>query len=718
MGNELTNLIVDLLRAQPNLSAPEIAEALAEPGVNRSVVNRVLYAEWAVFEQVGSMSPPRWALKTALSPDQPDSTTPTPHRAELSLRPWQQRALSEWVRNGRKGIVEAVGGTGKTVLGVRAVIDAVASSTPAVVLVADDAGRDQWLDMLAEYAPDCRVAGLGANPRHGSERTWQVAIVTASTITRLRQIASATQCSNALLVVDDLDRYAGGIFAQILTDQFVTRLALTRALDRDDQDMRSRLAPYFGPSITGCDYPTAYAEALLAPITVIQVGVELDAKERARLTHLDSLVEREYDTLIDSYGAPGKLGEFEEFVDVLATGRGSGAHHANRYLTAVSERATLLAECRAKVDLVDTLPAEILTATQTILFTERPVSASQVHHRLTSRGIPAATTATALSGAQRAAMTDRLHDRSLAVLVEQRVLDPTIRVPGAEIAILLSQHRNRTQLIQRLGRVLRPGSPPRKPLVVNVFVSGSVEDPSRDGASVLASIGSLAAETMRTNPAGLTDFLRMWQVPNPRSSPPKSGSVPRPGAKSEPAPSQDEARTPAPPAEPNLQSAAGSQPAIEPPTRPAQDSRGVTGRDSSSAESSSSEAGEEFAALLTELTNLGEIATGEEVGDLIGCTDPGDLRMLAEDAARDDRLVFAEIGGDSDDLLLLGTASHADPQRLRAAAERITLWADTTEDPIGAMYELMSDLDGVLVPPYRLVQIAAFLRGTTPKALL
>lgn len=759
VGNELTDQIVDLLRAQPNLSAPEIAEALAEPGVNRSVVNRLLYAEWAIFEQVGSMAPPRWALKNYPPPGRPDAPTQVPappteasHREQLSLRAWQRRALSEWTRNGRKGIVEGVGSTGKTVLGVQAVIEAVSANTPAVVCVADEVVRAQWLDELAELAPDCRVAGLGSNPRQGVERTWQVAIVTASTVARLRQIASPTQCSNALLVVDDLDRYGGGVFAQLLTDQFTSRLALTRALDRDDQAVRSRLLPYFGPAIAGCDYPTAHAQALLGPITVIQVGVELDAKERARLTHLDSLVDREYDTLVDSYGAPGKPAEFQTFVDVLATGRGSGAHHANRYLTAVADRATLLAECRAKTDLIGALPAEILTETQSIIFTERPVSASQVHHALTARGIPAATTATTLTAAQRTAIIEGLRDRSLAVLVEQRVLDPTIPVPGAEIAVLLARHRNHTQLIQRLGRVLRPGKSNRKQLVLNVFVAGSVEDPSRDGASLETSVGPLAAETVRTDPAGLITFLRTWHGLTPRagarsealrargghhlSAPqsgpkpqqpaaPKSAQTPMPESVAEPARFQQAPRPSVSGSAPGPATAPGSVPTAapapttvsEPVPRPEPAAEAAAPHNSVLVGGSDSQ-GEEIAELLTELTRLGQIATGEEVGDLIGYTDPGDLRILAESAARDEQLVFAEIGGDSDDLLLLGTAPHTDLQRMRAAATRITVWANSSEDPIGAMYELMSDLDGISVPPHRLVQIAAFLRGTTPKALL
>ncbi|MFC4127139.1 DEAD/DEAH box helicase [Nocardia rhizosphaerae] len=716
MGSQLTDRIVALLRKQSSLSASQIAEALAEPGVNRSVVNRVLYADWTTFEQDGSKNPPQWSLKSAVSPIPPvteASAGAAFRRTPRTLRAWQQRALSEWTRHGRKGIVEAVGGTGKTVLGVRVVAEAIASGTPAVVVVADDAVRARWVDELADAVPDCRVAGLGSNPARDGERSWHVAIVTAATVPRLRQIAPPAQCSNALLVVDELERFGYGGFAQLLTDQFTSRLALTRALDREDQAVRSRLLPYFGPAIRGCDYSTAHAQGLLDPIALIHVGVELGTDERARLARLDALVDREFETLIDSYGAPGKPADFATFVDTLAHGRGSDAtRHAKRYLTAVAERTTLLAECRAKVDLVSGLPGEVMTATPSVIFTDRPVAAAKVHHALTTQGIPAATTATPLTPAQRTAMADNFRNRSLTVLVEQRVLDPMIVVAAAEIAVLLARHRDETQLIQRLGRILGPGSHARRQLVVNVFVSGSVEDPAQGDTDVENSLGSLIAETVRTDPAGLAAFLHTWQGSALHTPAPTATRSPQQPVQVEPQHDHPENRTSS--RDPGTEPRPASEPApahlrAAEPLSPARPSTEVSTSDSSSAE---------FADLVAELSNLGLVATGEEVGDLIGYTDPADLRALAETAARAEQLVFAEVGGDSDDLLLLGTATHHDVRRLRAAAARITVWATASEDPLGGMYELMSDLDGVRVPPHRLVQIAAFLRGCTPKALL
>ncbi|MFC6013007.1 DEAD/DEAH box helicase [Nocardia lasii] len=713
MGSGLTERIVTILRAQPNLSAPQIVACLAEPGVDRSVINRLLYAEHTRFIVDASANPPRWSLlptppstrpPTVSSPAPAPSPPPEPARSPASkapidtdarpLREWQRRALDRWIDGGRKGVVEAVDGTGKTVLGVRAIAEAVAACTPAVVVVADHQQSTRWMNELVAVAPDCRVAGPSTHSRPGDQRTWDVAIVTPATVARLRQIAPVAQCSEALLVIDDVDRYTDGVFAQVLTDQFTTRLALTRALDRGDQTVRTKLLPYFGPVLAGCDYATARADGVLEPITLIHVAVDLDPRERARLDRAQALVDRECDTLVGTYGAPESPAEFRAFVEALAVGRGSGAHHANRYLSAVADRATALAESSAKLDLVRTLPTDVLAATQSVVFVDRPVAAGQVHRVLTENGLATATTNPTLTAQQRSAIAEGLRNRSLSILVEQRVLDPTLTVPGAEIALMLARARDSTQVVHRLSRIVRPGTCARRRLVIVAFVAGSAEDPRHDDSGTTAVIRPLAEDTIRTDLAGLMTFLREWlDAPTVLAS--------------------DSARAPHPATEPAV-----AEPESE------LDQYVVDRRFDSDDDPIDEDLDigslvpELLDELLAELTSLGSIGTSEELGDLIGCCDPAELRELVDSAARAEHVVFHEIGGDSEDLLLIATTDGADRRHSRAAAERIAVWAADADDPIGALHPLIADLDGLRVPPHRLVQIAAFLRGTTPKALL
>ncbi|MGW5317719.1 helicase-related protein [Nocardia thailandica] len=737
MSDELVEQIAALLLTLPDQSAPQIAAALNDPAIDRTVVNRVLYTERARFVVDASGNPPRWSLrerKSAVTAKVRSAAARPVDRLEPAswppLRSWQQRALAAWTDNGRKGIIEAVGGTGKSALGMRVVVEAMTAGTPAVVIVADDAARAIWLSRLAEMAPGHRVVGPGGEARPNTERTWQVAILTPATANRLRQIAPPTQCSDALLVVDDLDRHSAGVFAHALTDQFTARLGLSRAVDRGNQTVRTQLVPYFGPLfVAGCDYATARAERLLDPVTLVQVGVQLDARERASLDRANALVERQYDTLTGSYGAPESAAEFRAFVDALAAGRGSGAHHANRYLTAVSDRATILAECRAKAEVLELLPTDVLAGTQTIVFADRPVAAGRVHQLLADRGIPAATTSAALTPAQRSAIADRLADRSLKVLVEQRILEPALAVPDAGIALVLARSRDSTQLIHRLGRVVRSSAPRRPRLVIVLFVIGSPEDPAHD-ADATAAIRPLAAETVRTDPAGLITLLEQWHRTAPRdNSAVTEALVPEPAtADPVPADADDAAAAAAPAPESAVADVDVAEPAAD-----------VAGADELAAAvlrsgtvetpevypASADEGGRDdhtepgiYTDFLAELMKLGGIGTAEEIGDVVGCCDPVELRELAETAACAGDLVFHDIGGDSEDLLLLSTAPHTDHADLVRYSGNIAAWAVSSEDPIGGMYQLMADLAGLPIPSYRLIQLAAFLRGTTPHGLL
>ncbi|MGW5571484.1 helicase-related protein [Nocardia thailandica] len=737
MGNELVERIAAVLRVLPDQSAPQIAAALNDPAIDRTVVNRVLYTERARFVVDSSGNPPRWSLRarrsTVAAKDRSAAVPPPVDPPEPSSRPplhsWQQRALAAWLGNGRRSIIEAVGGTGKSALGMHIVVEAMTAGTPAVVIVADDAARATWVAQLSERAPGYRIAGPGGDPRPNTERTWQVAILTPATANLLRRIAPPTLCSDALLVVDDVDRHSAGVFAHALTDQFTARLGLSRAVDRGNQTVRTQLAPYFGPFVAGCDYATARAERLLDPVTLVQVGVQLDAKERGSLDRATALVERQYDTLTGSYGAPESAAEFRAFVDALAAGRGSGAHHANRYLTAVSDRATILAECRAKAEVLELLPTDVLAGTQTIVFADRPVAAGRVHQLLADRGIPAATTSAALTPAQRSAIAERLADRSLKVLVEQRILEPALTVPDAGIALVLARSRDSTQLIHRLGRVVRPSAPRRTRLVVVLFVTGSPEDPAHD-ADVTAAIRPLAAETVRTDPAGLITLLERWHRTAPRDeSAVTEAQVPEP-ATADPVPADlDDAAAAAAPAP---ESAVADVDVAEPAADAADADelaaavlRPGTAETPEVYPASADESGYDdhiepgiYTEFRAELRKLGGIGTAEEIGDVVGCCDPAELRELTETAARAGDLVFHDIGGDSEDLLLLATAPHTDHADLLRSSERIAAWAVSSEDPIGGMYQILADLADLPVPSYRLVQLAAFLRGTTPHGLL
>ncbi|MDQ4102044.1 MAG: DEAD/DEAH box helicase family protein, partial [Thermoproteota archaeon] len=83
------------------------------------------------------------------------SVTPS---APLSLRDYQQRAIDNWMRAGLRGCVVLPTGSGKTIIGVRAIEKA--SSASLVVVPTLDL-MDQWTATLSKYFPNIGIGNLG-----------------------------------------------------------------------------------------------------------------------------------------------------------------------------------------------------------------------------------------------------------------------------------------------------------------------------------------------------------------------------------------------------------------------------------------------------------------------------------------------------------------------------------------------------------------------------
>ena len=80
------------------------------------------------------------------------------HQHHLSLRDYQKRALDNWVKAGKKGCIVLPTGSGKTVIGVKA-IEIVNSASLVIVPTIDL--MDQWTSVLSKYFTDIKIGNLG-----------------------------------------------------------------------------------------------------------------------------------------------------------------------------------------------------------------------------------------------------------------------------------------------------------------------------------------------------------------------------------------------------------------------------------------------------------------------------------------------------------------------------------------------------------------------------
>src|SRR5882757_3991571 len=74
---------------------------------------------------------------------------------------WQLDALISWLRCGRRGVVEAVTGSGKTDVAIAAASDALRRGRFVLVVVPSRVLMEQWHRRLTSEMPGARIGRLG-----------------------------------------------------------------------------------------------------------------------------------------------------------------------------------------------------------------------------------------------------------------------------------------------------------------------------------------------------------------------------------------------------------------------------------------------------------------------------------------------------------------------------------------------------------------------------
>jgi superfamily II DNA or RNA helicase len=465
------------------LSAGEratVVELARRAGASESDVSFALFAGHGRF-RCDRGSPPRWWLasgskgeKQARVAPPPGPSIPLP--AGLRLYPWQADALKVWQQRGGRGVVEAVTGTGKTMVGVAAALDELGRRGQVLVLVPTVELMHQWVAELASWVPGGRAIGWLGDGSSDSLASHDVlvAVVNSARVVDVQPIRQG-----GLLIADECHRYGTVVNQLALDPRFRRRLGLSATYGRDDDGNLSWLDPYFGATCFRLGYARAVAEGVTARFTVTLVGVALSLGERARYDVITKLMAGLRARLIERHGLPAE--PFEAFlrgIARLAEGQGEASGVARAYRQAMLERRRLLADTPAKDAAVTLLAPAIEAADRTIVFTQSIAASERAASTLARCGLRAAVMHSSLPGPDRRETLRHFAAGDLDVLAAPRVLDEGVDVPAADLAIIASASRSRRQMIQRMGRVLRRKADGRHARFAVIFVEGTVEDPA------------------------------------------------------------------------------------------------------------------------------------------------------------------------------------------------------------------------------------------------
>src|SRR6478672_1215839 len=162
---------------------------------------------------------------------------------DRKLYRWQLDALVSWVRCGRRGIIEAVTGSGKTEVAIAAASDALRRGRFVLVLVPSRVLMEQWYAALRAALPDARIGRLGDDGRD-TLQTGDVLGATRHSAAAYKPIPPGT--AGGLLVADECHGLGGKTLRRALLPEYQERLGLTATLERSDDAVTDLLLPYFG----------------------------------------------------------------------------------------------------------------------------------------------------------------------------------------------------------------------------------------------------------------------------------------------------------------------------------------------------------------------------------------------------------------------------------------------------------------------------------------
>lgn len=396
---------------------------------------------------------------------------------------WQLDALVSWLRCGRRGVIEAVTGSGKTDVAIAAAADALRRGRFVLVVVPSRVLMEQWHGRLSAALPDARIGRLGDS---GKDRAASCDVLVATRHSAASHKPLPPTDAGGLLIADECHGLGGRTLRRAMLRQYDERLGLTATLERSDDGVTELLVPYFGGICHRYGFEQAIHDGVCAAPRVALVGVELSPDERAEYTSTEQQLVNARHHLRQVPGMPIEpFGDFLAAVAHLAERDGGPDGRAAReYLDAFSKRREIVARSSGKYELLGHLAKAISQAHGALVFTETVRAANHAINRLDPMvSIDLITGSTARR--QRRDILDDLRIRKLHAVAAPRVLDEGVDVPDANLGIVMSASRTRRQMIQRMGRILRRKQPGVAARFVIMFAKDTVEDPTsrneRDG---------------------------------------------------------------------------------------------------------------------------------------------------------------------------------------------------------------------------------------------
>jgi superfamily II DNA or RNA helicase len=352
-----------------------------------------------------------------------------PTKFLVEPRPYQEQAIEEWKRAGRRGVVVLPTGAGKSLVAQMA-IEQVKRSTLVVVPTIDL--MNQWYDLLLScFEAEVGLIGGGY---------FETGALTVTTYASAFRFMERLGNQFGLVIFDECHHLPSSVHryaAELAIAPF--RLGLTATPERADGG-DALLEQLVGPFVFRRETHELAGE-YLSDYTVVRLRVELNAEERAAY-------ERERDIFRSFLREKGiglsSLRGWQMFV--AASARSS---EGRRAMLAYRESKRIALGTDSKLRVL----AELLQRhrrEKVLIFTAE----NEMVYRISQRFlVPSITHETGVK--ERRAWLEAFNRGEVLALATSKVLNEGVNIPDASVAVVLSGSGSTREHIQRLGRILR-----------------------------------------------------------------------------------------------------------------------------------------------------------------------------------------------------------------------------------------------------------------------
>lgn len=393
----------------------------------------------------------------------------------LKLRPYQEQAISNWLRNNGRGTFKMATGSGKTItaLSTAAKLYELIQLQALIVIC-------PYRHLVTQWSRECAHFGLSPVRCYESRSEWsdllrgQLYNLAAGTIPFVTVVTTNSTFGSAsfqsvlgffpkktLLVGDEVHNLGAPHRVSSLPDSIGLRLALSATPERwFDEDGTAGIYRYFGPVLEPeFTLRDALACGALVPYRYQPVFVSLTDEEKDQYIQLSRKIGR-----------------------LLGKGNSSDLEQEQQLTSLLNRRSRLVGSAKNKLSELRRIMENRLDTTHTLFYcgdgtVEEPASKEMVRHldavcKLLGHDlnyrVDTYTAETTLD--EREDLRDRFVRGDIQGLVAIRCLDEGVDIPLIQTAFILASSTNPRQFVQRRGRVLRPHSSKKEAEIFDFIV--------------------------------------------------------------------------------------------------------------------------------------------------------------------------------------------------------------------------------------------------------